>query len=96
MTKESISNIGKSLTLTVVDNSTNGHAVTLLWRLSPTWWRGRRNRQSSRILFPEDLVFKILVYLIAGMAAVQFKYPSSVKDVDQHKFVKAFAAFLKK
>jgi len=26
----------------------------------------------------------------------QFKYPSSVKDVDQHKFVKAFAQFLKK
>jgi hypothetical protein len=25
-----------------------------------------------------------------------FSHPSSVKDVDQHKFVKAFAAFLKK
>jgi len=30
------------------------------------------------------------------MATVQFKNPSSVKDVDQHKFVKNFAAFLKK
>jgi len=25
-----------------------------------------------------------------------YKYPSSVKDVDQHKFVRAFASFLKK
>jgi len=41
-------------------------------------------------------VFWCFIYCLKAMAATQFKFPSSVKDVDQHKFVKAFAQFLKK